>query len=908
MRRPATDRRPPRLGRWLLRRALPAGLVAEGIAGDLEQEYARRPRRLWYLRQVVTIVLCALRDRLRGQSWFADGATPRGGAPNDRRERPGDPALDRGALWGEPLLQDVRLGVRVLARRPLFTATAVATLAIGMGVNTAIFSVVNGLLLRPIPAISEPETLVEMARDSDDGLLDVAWGAFETVRADTTTLAGVAGWDGITLAYRDAGDSESQVMSGREVTGNYFEVLGVAPAAGRFFDPARFWPDVDAEVVITHHLAQRRYGGAADAVGRQVLVNGTPVTIIGVAPAGFAGHQVIVQHDIFVPIGMAAPGMVSAAELRSVRGGSLALLGRTAEGTSIDAVREEMTALGDRFFAEHGIDEPYGLRVAPYGGVPASDRAMVTLFFGLLLLITAMVTAVACVNVANMLLSRALERRREIGIRMSLGAGRGRVARQLLTESMLLFLAAAALGVALSTWTTDTLVRLYLPRLTSTRLLLDVSPDARVFSFAALVALATGVLFGLTPALGATRMAAGGPRAGGSGPRAAGLRSGLVAAQMALTVVLLVGAGLVTRTLAALQAIDLGFDVAGVYVVELDLEHAGYDAAQARRFYERLLDEARGLPGISGIAVSRKLPMDSRSIIDGIHADGVEAPSVRGFTASFNRVSPGYFATAGIPLLAGRGFESFDDEGAPPVAVVNATMASRLWGQDGALGRRFTIGSGATARSYRVVGVAADAHYHTFVEEPSAFLYLAAAQSPDTIAHVLIRGDLEATVGAVRATIARLDADVPVVEVATVRQIVDGFSMGERLAAWVASIVGLLALGLGAVGVYGVTAFAVGRRAHEIGVRMALGAHAADVQRLMLRSGMRAPLAGLAAGLALAAAAAQLIGSFLYGVSTLDPGIYATVALILMLVALLATMVPARRAAMLDPLETLRSD
>jgi hypothetical protein len=408
--------------------------------------------------------------------------------------------------------------------------------------------------------------------------------------------------------------------------------------------------------------------------------------------------------------------------------------------------------------------------------------------------------------------------------------------------------------------------------------------------------------------------------------------------------------------------VDLGYDVDGVYSVELSLELAGYDADRSRIFYRELLDEVRAIPGVSAAATARRQPMSTRAPV-GVFPEGIEPPDERGFPADFNRVSPGYFRTTGIALLAGRALEPFDDEGAPRVAVINARMAGRLWGSDpgtavsatleaaddaavgagaggavgvgagsgvgaearaesgvgtrpgdagtlaAAVGKRFSIGRGIDAVSYEVVGIAADAQHHAFDREMGSFLYLPAAQAPDARAHLMIRADdLDATIGAVRAAVARLDPGVPIVEVETMRSVVDGFSMGQRLAAWVAGVVGAAGLLLGAVGVYGVTAFAVAQRTHEIGVRMALGARAADVLRLMLGSELRAPLAGMAVGLLVAGAAARLIGSLLYGVSPIDPWTYATVIAVLGTVALGATLLPARRAAATDPIQTLRSD
>jgi predicted permease len=901
------SRRPPALGRWLLRRLLPAGIIAEGIAGDLEQEYAARPRPIWYLRAVIGIILLSLRDRLRGRSWFAPTAPRAGRGPAASGSDAGSPNPRRAPLE-EALLQDLRFALRTLAQRPLFTAVAVATLALGMGVNLAIFSVINGLLLRPVPLIEHPETLVEIARGRASEYEDVSFPALRMVRDSTVTLTDVAGWDGIELSYRDPGAGEAVVISGREVTGSYFSVLGVEPAVGRLFGPDSFWPDVEAEVVITDHLWQERYGGADDVVGRTVLINGVPATIIGVTPEGFAGHQVLVQRDVFVPIGMAAPGMMSARELESPTAGYMVLIGRLARGTGIDAARQELATLGERFSTDNGIDGPYAFRIDPYAGIPVTDRSTVALFFAMLLLISAVVMAIACVNVANMLLARGLERRRELAIRMSLGAGRGRVVRQLLTESTLLFLAAVAAALLVSGWVTDLLVRLYLPQTLTTRLLLDVSPDWRVLGFASLLTALTALVFGLAPALSASRAAGRTIRSRSARLPTPRLSSFLVGAQMALSLLLLVAAGLMGRTLAALESADLGFDVDGIYLVKLDVEHVGYDLDRTRAFYTELLDEVRAVPGVAAAATSRKPPLATASTIRGIFPDGVEPPRPEGFSAHFNRVSTEYFRTAGIPLLRGREFEPSDTADAPRVAIINATMAERIWGAGEALGRRFTLGSGSAARRYQVVGIAADAHYHSFVEKTPDFLYLAAAQSPDTTGHVMVRGHMASTLDAVRARVSRVDADVPIAEIMTVREEVDGFAMAQQLAAWFAGAVGAVGLLLGAVGVYGVTAFAVGRRTHEIGVRMALGACASDVRHLLLRRGLRAPLLGMIVGLALAAGAARLLESLLYGVSASDPLTFVVVSAVLGGVALLATLLPAHRAARLDPSRTLRAE
>ncbi len=902
---------PPRLFRWVLYAALPTSVVAEAIAGDLEQEFRSRlpnQAKRWYRRQVMMVLLRSTGDRLRGRSWFRLPPSTGSGAPGTAGGVGGRGGRRGGPFGGWTPGRDLCFALRMLVQRPVFAATAIVTLAVGIGANTAIFSVTNALLLRPVPAISEPAGLVTIARGTENFFVDVAYGAFERVRTGSSTLDGVAGFDSAIVVIRDAGEPE--VVGAMQVTGNYFDVLGVRPALGRFPRPDEsFYPEVADAVVIGYDLWQRRYGGR-DVIGERLLVNGYPTEIIGVAAEDFGGHVVLRRHDLFVPLGLPASGLHGPPQLDAVTSGYMSLIGRIASGVTIEAVRAELTSLGDAFYADNGRSEPYNLRVDAYTGLPGADQASIGMFFLLLTVIVGMVLVIACVNVANMLLSRATDRTREIAIRLSVGATRGRVVAQLLTESTVLFALGALAGSAVAIWTTELIMARALPQQMALTFALDVGPDARVIGFVAAVALVGGLIFGLLPALAATRpgvLAA--VRSGGRAARRSRVRGLLVGAQMATALVLLIGAGLMVRALQAARDVDLGFRTDATYSLALDLELAGYDAPRSEIFYRQLLERVRALPTVEAAATARKLPLGSQSSMGGIYPEGIQGPDGNGFSVNFNRVSDDYFQTIGMSLAAGRGFDATDTAASRRVAVINETMAARIWGAESAIGRRFTRRQGEEAVEYEVIGVTTDALYHGLMEEVPRFVYFAASQMPDSLAFVIVRTDDPQTAfGGIRAAVESLDADVPLLRISSFDEMVEGYYFAQQIAAWVAGVVGIVGLLLGAVGIYGVTAYATGQRSQEIGVRMALGARAADVVGLVMRSELRAPLAGALAGLLASVALGTLVEALLFGVSPLDPATYLAVLLLLGGVASVAILLPARRATRLDPVSTLRAE
>lgn len=892
--------RPPRLAELLVSFFVDSE-SREFALGDLAQEFAERharrgrlAARCWYWGQALRALVGGRRAR---RSAGPTGAKPSGAqVPGNGRRFP----------YVGDIAEDIRFGARMLRKRPLFTLTAAATLAVGITAMTAVFSVANALLLRPAAGLAEPSRLADVAQVVNDRLWPVPYALLPFLRLSSESLDDLAGYRTASVSLRD--DSGARVVGAMQVSGNYFSVLGVQPSLGRFFaSHESFYPRVADEAVISHSLWQARFGGSEDVLGRGIFVNGYAVRIIGVAPAGFGGHQVPLAHDLWMPLGLPLAGLPGPEEIEAFSAPITSLIGRLAPGATLDAAHSELHALADGFSRDHGFSEPLDVRVEPYGGAPLADRATLVLFFTLLMVLVAMVHAIACTNVANMLLARATERRREIAIRASLGAGRGRILRQLLVESSMLFLLSGIAGIVLTAWTMSVLAAPFFPDLASQRLVLDLRADGRVLAFALGTAGLSGLIFGLAPALAATRSTFhGGLRAVAAGAKRRVGQRFLVGLQAAVMMVLLAGAGLLLRSLGAVQAIDLGYDVQGMHVVELDVELAGYGSAAAGPVYERLLEKVRAIPGVASAATSRWAPLRGPGVVP--VRDAAAGSAADAIRVAFDQVSAGFFETTGVTLLAGRAFTVADDAGGRLVAVVNRALADRFWPGGSAVGKRLRAG-GMARGEFEIVGVVADHRYGTLFGPVPMKVYVTAAQRPHHATALLVRtADIGAVAPAIRAALAEIDPDVPVIEIRSAESYVADFLTGRRIAAWVAGVVGLVGLVLGAVGVYGVTAFVATQRRREIGVRLALGATGSDVVGMMLASGMRAPLIGMAIGTFVALATARSLGALLYGVGAFDPLTYTAVAFAVCAAAALAILVPSRRAAALDPVDTLRVD
>jgi predicted permease len=877
---------------------------------DLDEEFTERaardgigPARRWYRAQVVRSLGPVLVRRARAgraRSPLARGAES-------------SPPLPRAGLAGVMggVLQDLRFAARTFARRPGFTAVALATLSVAIGTNTAIFSVVNGVLLRPVPGMADPEGLVEVATGD---FADLSYPLVRAMAQGSASLAGVAAVDWSTVSVGGADRPEARVGLG--VSAGYFDVVGASASLGRLFGPDEATlPAVLPVAVVSERLWEARFAGA-DIPGATLVVNGVALDVVGVLAGDFRGHA-IVPADVFVPLGVAVPGLHEAASLTRVRSQNVQVVARLHPGSSPRAVEQELTALATAAWAaEEGTPPPdLRLRVDPWGPIPAVARQGVTAFLAAMLLLVALVLAMACVNVAGMVLARSVERGDEIAVRVAMGAGRGRITRQLLTEAALLALLAGGLGLPLAAWAGRLLLAFEPPLPPGYDLALDFGLDGRVLAFCFVVAVGSALLFNLAPALRAAGTDVMATIKGDGAPARrirAPARALLVGGQMALSLVLLATAGLFLRSVSAMRSTDPGWSADGVYTADLDLELTGTTEDEGTVFFPELLDRLRGGPGIESAALAHKLPLGSSSSFGDVSVDGVQPPVGRdGFPALVARVSPGYFRTLDLAILQGRDFGAGDVEGAPPVAVVNRTMAERLWPGASPLGRVFRLGGFGSDRELTVVGVVEDARYRSLFEETPAFYYVPWGQWYNAHMQLFVKADpaRAADVRArVAAAVAALQPDLPPEPLVPLESSLALALAPQRIAAWVTGVLGMLGLLLGAVGVYGVTAFAVGQRVREIGIRKALGATRRDVVALMLRQGMVAPLAGVAVGLLGALAMARVVSAFLAGVGTADPASLGGATLLLLAVAGLATLLPAWRAARGSPVASLRSD
>jgi predicted permease len=818
-------------------------------------------------------------------------------------------------------LNDVRFGLRVLWKSKGFTAVAVLTLGLGIGVNAAIFSGVSAFVMRPLPGVGEPERLMSVfettATDGSHGYNDFSYPDLLDYRARTDVFEGLLGH---TMTQAALGEREqADVVWGELVTGNFFDVLKVRMQHGRGFLPEEdATPGTHPVVVLSDDLWRKRFGADADIVGRQIQFNGRPLTVVGVTPPEFTGAKWALGMKFWAPL-MSKQFVAGGTNNWTTQRGNhwLEVQGRLKPGVTQEQAASALTSVATQLQAEYPAARNKDVRVLvmPEREGRWDDMGgVVRLSSGLALALVGLVLLVACANVANMMLARAVVRRREIGIRLALGAGRWRVVRQLLTESLLLALAGGAVGLVLSFWMTDALTTFF-PTIAYT-ISLDVSPDGRALLFTLAISLLTGLVFGLAPAFQATRpdlvpvLKGESQRAGRA--RRLTLRNALVVAQVALSLVVLVCAGLFVQSFRHAKSIDPGFATSGSYVVSVNPGLFGYEKEQGRDFYRRLAERVRATPGVEAAGFVNWMPLgDSSNAWGPVYpAEQPVPPPGEGMDAHAQTVSPGFFKAMRIPLAEGRDFDERDREGLKPEAVViNETLARRLWpGEALVVGKRMALGRDQ-ADQLEVVGVARDSKVRTLGEKPRNLMYVSVDQTYSGGLNLVVRapgGGGEAVVGAVRQAVKEIDARMPLYNVRTIEQHLTWAFWAQSMAASLATAFGLLALALAAVGLYGVVAYTVARRTHELGIRVALGAQARDILRIVLGQGMLLTLVGLGAGLVGAFALARLLSSLLYGISPGDPATYILVALLLALVALVACLVPARRATKVDPMVALR--
>jgi predicted permease len=816
----------------------------------------------------------------------------------------------RGGVDG--LWNDLRIGARMLRRTPGFTVVAALTLALGIGANTTIFSIVNTLLLRPLPGLARPDELVLIGRTQDgEGFDTFSYPDFADYRRESRTLAGVAAHYAAAVHLSTGGASDR--VRAEVVSDNYFAVLGVRPAIGRLFLGERDAPLGGAAVaVLGYAFWQRRFGGDSAIVGRVVQVNAHPYTVVGVAAAPFQGLELDRVIDLFVPLAMIAqvsPGFTDALTERGAVW--LQLFGRLSSGSLPPAAEAELRGIARRLEQEYPkSNAKRGVAVAAGLGFDPESRREVRTFTGILLGVVGLVLLIACANVANLLLARGAARQKELSIRASLGASRTRLIRQLLAEGFLLAGIGGAAGLFVGVWALRLVLRL--PLFAGSPPTVAVFADPRVLAFTASVSVLSAIVFGLPSAYRASRvdlvssLKAGAPGSAGGGTV---LRSGLLVAQLAISLVLLVATGLFVRTLLALYAVEPGFATKRVLVATVDVALQGYDEARGRRFYADLERGAAGLPGVRDAALAYMLPLGGGGWDTRIFpAETQPAEEDPGLKTDVNTVSVSYFRTVSMPIVRGRGFTDADRLGAPAVAVVNDVVAEKLWPGVDPVGKRFRMGR--KGEPLEVVGILRTAKYRSLLEPARPFLYRPFAQvyqSPMTI-HVNVAGDPRTLVEPLRRLVTSLDKDLPVYRVQTLAERLDQSVSSQRTAATLVGVYGMLALLLAAVGLYGSMAYLVSRRTREIGIRMALGARSAVVLRQVLREALQLAALGATLGLLLAVPAARLLRSQLFGVGPMDPLTLAIVPVVLAAVAVAAAYLPARRATRVDPVVALRME
>jgi predicted permease len=860
------------------------------------------------------------------------------------------------ALWLQPrrledeMFQDLRFGLRMMLKSRAVTIVAVLSLSLGIGANTAIFSLVDAVLLKTLP-VKEPERLVlfrwhsgprrvmptisgEFDRDPATGVqtsTSFSYLTFERLREGNQTLAGV-------LAFTDVGqmnvnvDGEPEVASGQLVSGGYYAGLGVRTVVGRGITGDDDRAAAAPVAVISHRYWQKRFGLDPAVVGKTINVNNTPVTIIGVTPNEFRGTlQVGSNPDLSLPLAL-EPQVIAGRRAEPWLSKPwiwwLQIMGRLKPGVSVEQAHADLEVTFQR-----AALEGYQAMPANWKGSELADTPRFNLTSGsqgltgsrenfgrslqILMVIVGLTLLVACANVANLLLARAAARQREMAVRLAVGASRLRLIRQLLTESALLAFIGGALGSLLAYWGKDALLALQ-PWGGGT-LLLDLKLDLRVFGFTAAVSALTGILFGLAPALRATRVELNAQLKNGAGT-GGGSRStigkGLVVTQVSLSLVLLAGAGLFVRTLRNLQNVEIGYNRENMLLFRADPQMSGHKGEQIANVYQQMLERIRAIPGVRQVSFSHEPPLIGGFRDRIFTVLGRAGRSNQSDVLRVLLVEAKFFETIEIPLLLGRSLTERDNASALKAAIVNQAFARRFFPDENPIGNRLFVGQDSNPqnipadRLIEIVGVVRDAKYYSQREGITPVIFLPAVQNPMESMAFAVRatGDPLAMIPAIREAVRQIDRNLPLSEITTVNTLAEERLVQERLFAYLTTFFGLLALLLAGIGLYGVMAYSVTQRTREIGVRMALGARAADVLRLFIRQGMAIVAIGVAIGLGGAVALTRLVSSWLFDVSPTDPVTFACVALLLSLIALVACWLPARRAAKVDPVRALRHE
>lgn len=806
---------------------------------------------------------------------------------------------------------DLSYALRSLRKRPLFALVAITSLAVGVGANTAIFSVANTFFLQPIPGVEAMDRTVELGRTTGGrGFDSFSYPDFTDIREQVPALDEVAAWRMNQVSYSTGGEGER--MMSMLVSANYFDALGVRPVVGRAFT-AREDEGIGEHpvVVLDWRVWQDRFGGDRSVVGTRITLNRRPHTVVGVAPRDFGGHMLGLRPAFYVPFlqGPLLSDDVRKENFDNRRASWFQAIGRLAPGATVEQADAQARTLFRRLAEEYpDSNARRGVSVIPLGPIPGGGRGPMQGFLALLGGFVALVLLVTCANLAGMFLARSVAREKEIAVRLALGSGRTRLVRQLVTESLVVFLLGGAAGTALAFWAVSRVSLADLP--TPVPLELNLRPDTLVLVFGLAVALVAGLASGLVPALQATRpdlVPVLKDDSGSGGSRRSRLRRFFVGAQVATSLVLLVGAALFLRSLQRADRVNAGFDPAGVYTASLNLSMEGYEREEGLAFIRRLTERLEGLPGAESAALSIDLPLDMGAHGTGVVPEGLEGADDPYVGVDFNYVSPGYFRTMRIPLLRGRAFEDRDGPEAPGVALVSRTAAREIWPDREPLGRRMRFGS-TDGPWVTVVGVVEDVKNQMITDRPEPFVYLPLAQAYDPAVNVLVRaaGERARVAPLLRQAILAEDPSVSLGSVLSVAQVTGLGTLPQKIGAGLSTGLGVLALFLSGLGLYGVVAFLVAQGTREIGVRMALGASRRRVLFTVVRNALGLALPGLVVGGILALALAQGMRGFLLGVSPLDPPAYLAVVGALLVMILVAGLVPARRASRIHPMEALR--
>jgi predicted permease len=924
---------PPRLAERTLRAFLPGGIRTDMIVGDLREEFAERSAASdghalrWYVRAGAGLALRYLiLNTARSTRLDPEGPGTLAPLPPNRW-----------ALAMESFIHDLRYAARTLIKRPMLTGIVVATLALAIGANTTVFSLIDYMLFRPLP-IDRPDRVVRIyTSDYSSGPIgQTSYPDFESLTDGITGLAHSAAYDGNYAVNVARSEGAFRLQTGL-VSGDFFTLLGARPALGRLISAGdETAVDANPVVVLSHATWRTYFGSAPDIAGRTLTLNGEPLVVIGVTEASYTGIDIGSTPDMWIPMtmyGVARPGRDDQTRLERRDSRWVSHIGRLEDGVSPEQVQSQATVvmaqLAEQFpETNRGMrDDPEAARpmtvlpLADQGGTRSqiADRAtFLTIIMGLVLLI-------ACANVANILVAQGQRRRQEFAVRLALGANRGQLSRQVLFESTLLALLGGTAGLTVAFGLSRLFVPLGLPSVLAGSLTLETVPlDGRAIIFTLGVSLLTGIVFGSLPALGASRpdlvpaLKAHAEPVGSRGRRW-GLRDALVVFQVAISMVLLMGAGLFVRALVTAYDTELGFEPAGVAITTLDVGRERMSPEQGVAYYTEVLERVQSLPGVESASLARYVPVQSLGGRRGYRVEGLDPASVeaagirinpRGYTElNMNTVSPGYFATLGIDLLQGRAFLPTDDATAQPVVMVNREFAETFWPGQPAVGQRISS-SREDQPPLTVIGVVRSGKYRNVQESTLPYLYLPQGQAYLSNVVLAVRGDgsAEAIIPHMTAAVRAIRPEMPLVNTRTLEDHLGNSLSRQRTTMTLVAALGGLALLVAAVGLYGLLAYAVATRRREIGIRNALGAQASSLLGMILGQGMRLVVVGIVLGSLAAVVLGQLLSAIVVGVGVTDPAAFGATAGLLLLVALAASYLPARRAMKVDPVSALRAE